>query len=235
MPGAGYATTRVQYANDLFFDEARAFVERSRDRPFFLFLSLTVPHANNERARALGDGQEVPDYGDVRHEGLVRPAEGPGRDDLAHGRAQVGELLARLKQLGIDERTLVVFSSDNGPHKEGGPHYDPDFFDANGPFSGIKRSLTDGGIRVPFIVRWPGTDQGRKGVSARRLLRRRHGDVRRAVWRQTASAGLDSVSLVPTLLGRGTGDARASPSTGSSTRAGSARPCCWTAAGRASA
>jgi len=63
VPGAGYATRREQYANDLFFDEARAFINRSRDRPFFLFLSLTVPHANNERARALGDGQEVPDYG----------------------------------------------------------------------------------------------------------------------------------------------------------------------------
>ena len=63
------------------------FIDRSKDRPFFLYLSLTVPHANNERARALGDGQEVPDYGPYADEGLGRPAQGPGRDDHAHGPA----------------------------------------------------------------------------------------------------------------------------------------------------
>ena len=61
--GAGYATQRIEYANDLFFAESEAFLERNQAKPFFLFLSLTVPHANNERSRALGDGQEVPDYG----------------------------------------------------------------------------------------------------------------------------------------------------------------------------
>ena len=153
-PGAGYATARVQYANDLFFDEARAFIDRSRDRPFFLFLSLTVPHANNERARALGDGQEVPDYGPYASKDWADPLKGQAAM-ITRMDGCVGELLAQLKRLGIDDRTLVVFTSDNGPHKEGGPAYDPDFFDANGPFSGIKRSLTDGGIRVPFIARWP--------------------------------------------------------------------------------
>ena len=51
---------------------------------------------------------------------------------------------------------LVTFSSDNGAHREGGPNYDPSFFNVSGPLTGMKRSMTDGGIRVPFIARWPG-------------------------------------------------------------------------------
>ena len=62
VPGVGYATKRVSYAGDLFFDEAHQFIARNRARPFFLYLALTTPHANNERSRALGDGNEVPDH-----------------------------------------------------------------------------------------------------------------------------------------------------------------------------
>ena len=200
-PGAGYATTRVQYANDLFFDEARDFIDRSKDGPFFLFLSLTVPHANNERARTLGDGQEVPDYGPYAEKAWADPLKGQAAMITRMDR-RIGELLAQLGRLGLDERTLVIFSSDNGPHKEGGPAYDPDFFDANGPFSGIKRSLTDGGIRVPFIARWPGTiAKGRVSPHVGYF-----GDVM-ATFGELAGAqvpaGLDSISLVPSLLDRG--------------------------------
>jgi len=115
---------------------------------------------------------------------------------------QIGELLATLRQLRLDERTLVVFTSDNGPHKEGGTLYDPDFFHASGPFSGIKRSLTEGGIRVPFIARWPrriaaGSTTGHAGY---------FGDLM-ATFAELAGArppeALDSLSLVPTLVGRG--------------------------------
>ncbi len=76
VPGAGYATRRVAYAGDLFFDEAVAFIERHKGHPFFLELALTVPHANNERARALGDGQEVPDYGPYASKDWPEPMKG---------------------------------------------------------------------------------------------------------------------------------------------------------------
>ncbi len=202
VPAAGYATTRVQYANDLFFEEAGAFVERAKDRPFFLFLSLTVPHANNERARALGDGQEVPDYGPYADKDWAAPLKGQAAMITRMDR-HIGDLMARVKRLGLDGRTLVVFTSDNGPHNEGGPAYNPDFFEANGPFRGIKRSLTDGGIRVPFIARWPGNIAA--GGTAAHVGY--FGDMM-ATFAELAGARppelIDSVSVVPTLLGRGT-------------------------------
>jgi uncharacterized sulfatase len=153
--GDGYSTKRVQYAGDLFATEAASFIERhaKASTPFFLYYALTVPHANNERSRALGDGQEVPDYGPYADRDWTPQNKGQAAM-ISRMDSQIGELFALLKKLELDEKTIVLFSSDNGPHKEGGN--DPDFFDANGPFSGLKRSLTDGGIRVPFIARWPG-------------------------------------------------------------------------------
>jgi len=201
VPGAGYATKRAAYAGDLFRDDALGFIERHAAQPFFLYLSVIAPHANDERARALKDGNEAPDYA---------PYAGQPWTDSAKGHAavitrldsDVGALIARLKKLGLDERTLVIFTSDNGPHNEGGPDYDPDFFHASGPLRGLKRDLSEGGIRVPFLARWPGKVRA-GGESAHAAY---FGDMM-ATFAELAGAKTpaptDSVSLAPTLLGRG--------------------------------
>ncbi len=198
--GDGYATKRVQYAGDLFASEAASFIERHarNDRPFFLYYALTVPHANNERSRALGDGQEVPDYGPYADKDWTPQNKGQAAMITRMDR-QIGELFAQLKKLNLNERTIVFFSSDNGPHKEGGN--DPDFFDANGPFTGLKRSLTDGGIRVPFLVRWPGKIKAGSVSNHVGYF----GDLLPTLAELAGvklSDNLDGHSFVPTLLGR---------------------------------
>lgn len=198
--GTGYSTKRVAYANDLFFADAQKFIGDNRAKPFFLYLALTTPHANGERSRALGDGNEVPDYGPY--------ADRPWNDSQKGHAAmitrmdrQIGEVMTQLKTLGLDERTVVIFSSDNGAHHEGGPNYDPAFFNASGPLRGIKRDLYEGGIREPFIVRWtghikPDTTSAYVGY---------FGDMM-ATFAELAGAKipdhLDSISIVPTLLGQ---------------------------------
>ncbi|MCX6951843.1 MAG: arylsulfatase [Verrucomicrobia bacterium] len=201
VPGAGYATKRVAYASDLFFDEAREFVKKNRARPFFLFLALTTPHANNERSRELGDGNEVPDHQVYADRGW-NDAQKNHAAMITRMDDGVGAVMQLLREQGLDERTLVMFSSDNGPHREGGPNYQPEFFTASGPHRGIKRDLWDGGIRVPFIARWPGRIKA--GVVSPHVGY--FGDLM-ATWAELAEAKtpteLDSLSFVSTLLGRG--------------------------------
>jgi len=148
--GAGVATEKVEYSHDLFVDEALQFVERHRYEPFFLYLALTIPHANNEAGRA---GMEVPSYGPYADADWPEPQKGHAAM-ITRMDGDVGRLLDKLKDLGIDGDTLVLFTSDNGPHREGGA--DPAFFHSSGPLRGIKRDLYEGGVRVPLIARWPG-------------------------------------------------------------------------------
>jgi arylsulfatase A-like enzyme len=201
VEGTGYATKRLAYAGDLFAAEAHKFIAENAARPFLLYLSVIVPHANNERAKALGDGNEVPDFGPY--------ADRPWTDThKAHAAmitrldAQIGELLADLKRRGLDENTLVLFASDNGPHEEAGPGYDPKFFDVCGPLTGMKRALTEGGIRIPFIARWPG--QIKPGTVSNHVGY--FGDMMATlaeIGGGKVPASLDSISLAPTLLDRG--------------------------------
>ena len=114
--GQGVASKKVDYSHDLITREALAFVDRHHDRPFFLYWSLTIPHANNE-ARA--KGMEVPDYGIYSDRAWPEPQKGHAAM-ITRMDSDVGRLLARLEHHGIADNTVIFFTSDNGPHREGG-------------------------------------------------------------------------------------------------------------------
>lgn len=142
-----------KYSHDVFTEEALNFVRQNRENPFFLYLPYTIPHAFNE-----GGINGMPIPSDKPYSQQPWPQSEKNKAAMiTRMDADIGKLLALLKELDIDENTIVFFSSDNGPHREGG--IDPGFFDSNGQLRGIKRDLYEGGIRVPTIVRWPGNIQ----------------------------------------------------------------------------
>jgi arylsulfatase A len=207
----------ADYTSDLFTAAALDFIDRSADGPFFLYLAYPVPHAElrppeDVVAPFRGRYPETPFTNAKADAAMATPPydRSPGYRTQPTPRAafagmvsrmdrDIGRLLERLKARGLDERTIVIFTSDNGPHREGGA--DPDFFDSNGPLRGIKRDLYEGGIRVPLIVRGPGR------VPA--------GQVRDTVWAHwdllptlanlagaTAPADIDGISMRAALLDR---------------------------------
>lgn len=190
------------YAPALLRDEALDFVERHKDGPFFLYWAMIRPHAANESGRYYGNetGEGMPVLSDAPYSD--RDWAQPQKNHAAMITdidAYVGKMLAKLKELGIAENTLVVFSSDNGTHKEGGAI--PEFFKSSGPLRGIKRDLYDGGIRVPTIAWWPGRVEHRVDdtVWAFWDLFPTFADLAGA----SKPAELDGISLAPILGGTG--------------------------------
>jgi len=196
--GAGTATEKVDYAPDLLIADALRWVEEHKDQPFFLYFSPIQPHANNEAMKATGDGNEVRELGDYATKPWSQPDKGHAAM-VTQLDADVGKLLDHLQKLGLDENTLVVFSSDNGATREGG--HDLERFAPSGPLRGIKRDLYEGGIRVPAIARWP------RKVSAGSVSDHvaYFGDVM-ATFAEVGGGELpparDSISFVPALLGK---------------------------------
>jgi arylsulfatase A-like enzyme len=196
--GAGFATEAKVFADDLFADQVIQFVNKNRDNPFFLYWCMVIPHANNERTRELKNGAHVPDFGPYAETDWPDPDKGQAAM-VTRLDGYVGRLLDELKRLGLAEKTLVIFTSDNGPHNES--NHNLARFQPAGPLTGIKRSLTDGGIRVPCIAWWP----GRVNAGSETDHVAYFGD-----WMATAAElagakvpdGFDSISFAPTLFAK---------------------------------
>ena len=202
------------YLPDRVTEESLEFIDRNRDRPFFMFLALITPHAELlvpddslqefsgrwpetpfEKNGSGGDGFSDT-FGAYASQPMPRAAYAAM---ITRMDRDIGRLLAKLKETGLDKNTIVMFSSDNGPHLEGGA--DPDFFDSSGGLSGRKRDLYEGGIRVPLVARWP--ENIKAGTTS---------NYPSAFWdilptcADLAGAphpeATDGVSLLPTLLGK---------------------------------
>jgi arylsulfatase A-like enzyme len=166
---------KTTYAPDVIFNKSLDFIKQNKDASFFLYLPVIIPHAellppeDSLFLKYLGSFPESPfgenseispfngnDYGeeDFNISGYAGQETPHAAFAAMVSRLDyyVGELMDLLNELGLDENTLIIFSSDNGPHKEGGG--DPDFFDSNGPLKGYKRDLYEGGIRIPMIAAW---------------------------------------------------------------------------------
>jgi uncharacterized sulfatase len=147
------SSNKLVHSHDLFTKEAQQFINKNADNSFFLYLAYTIPHANNEYYLLDDHGMEVPDLGEYEKQDWPE-VEKAKAAMISRLDADIGKILNQLHDKGLSKNTLVIFSSDNGPHAEG--TVDPEFFDSNNPFRGIKRDLYDGGIRVPLIAWWPG-------------------------------------------------------------------------------
>ena len=207
---------KVTFSPDKIHDKALEFIQKNKDTSFFMYYPSVMPHAEIIMPdgalldKFRGRYKETPfvaqrhgaDYGDEPFIGKYYCSQPEPRATFAAMIAlldqHVGEVVQQLKDLGIDKNTIIVFSSDNGPHKEGGA--DSVFFNSNGSLRGVKRDLYEGGVRVPMIARWPG-----------KIKPNTTSDYVSAFWdmmptfAELSSApkqkNIDGISLLPILLG----------------------------------
>ncbi|MEW4488516.1 arylsulfatase [Thalassoglobus sp. JC818] len=147
------------YAHDLIVDQTMKFIRDHRDEPFFLYVPVTIPHAAMHVPAESHDPfrKIFPQFEDVEGKYAGTTITNPVAafaGMMTRLDAQLGDMFELVRELGLEENTLIMLSSDNGPHKEGG--HQPDFFNSNGPLKGHKRDLYEGGIRAPLLASWKG-------------------------------------------------------------------------------
>lgn len=195
--GVGLASVRNQYAPDEFETDALDFISNNKSNPFFIYYAINTPHGNSEYKED-GNGMEVPDTKAFDDKNWNK-AEKSFAEMIRKLDFTVGQIKAKLKELGIEKNTMIVFASDNGPHNESG--HDSKFFDSNGPLRGSKRDMYEGGIRVPFIVNYPAKIKA--GQVSKQVF---------AFWdflptaceltNQAIPKDIDGISFLPTLFGK---------------------------------
>ncbi len=187
----GAKDTAEGYSHYAMTTEARGFIAENKSNPFFLYLAYTIPHA---KLQIPASDEMLEQYADKDwpqnqkiHAAMISRLD-----------ADVGGLMDLLKELGIAENTLVAFTSDNGPHAEGGAK--PKFFNDSGPLKGIKRHMTEGGVRVPFLAWWPGVVN--PGQTSNHIAA--HWDLMPTACELAgvASPETDGISYVPLLQGK---------------------------------
>lgn len=193
------------YAQDLLMERAEKFLrdKARQEKPFFLYFTPALPHADLDA--------EEEDKAPFRGKYCERPFEGNWYHAVEDPKATYAGMISRidkdvrrmldiLREEGLLERTLFIFTSDNGAHEEGG--HDPYFFDGNGPYRGLKRAVYEGGIRTPFIALWPGVI--RPGSTSYHQLA--FWDVMPTLAELSGAEcprGIDGISFTPTLTGEG--------------------------------
>lgn len=193
------------YSQDLIHEQALRFIRDNKDKPFYAMLTYTLPHAElnlpHDSIYQMYENafEEVPYDGKMGY----HPSEKPYASFAAMVTRldkYVGDVMAELKELGLDKNTIVIFTSDNGPHREGGAN--PDYFRSYGPLKGVKRDVYEGGIRVPMIA-W-GPEKIKAGVKSEHISA--FWDVMPTLAELTGvtlpEAG-DGISFLPTLLSEG--------------------------------
>ena len=181
-----------RYTHHAIFDEAIKFIKENKDKPFFLYCPWTPPHA------AYQIPKDEPAWALYKDKDWSQAAKCAAAMDSMMDR-QVGEIIALLKKLNIDDNTIMFFTSDNGAAKRfEGIH------DSSGELTGFKRSMNEGGIRVPMIARWPGKIKA-GSVSDHQWY---FPDVMPTFAELAGVSGevpkkIDGLSVVPTLLGKG--------------------------------
>ncbi|OHX64801.1 arylsulfatase [Flammeovirga pacifica] len=216
LPGNDW-TNKVTYAPDVIQEKTLEFIEDNKNKPFFVYVPFTLPHAeliapaDSVINKFKGKYPETPhdetkrytsDYGPNIKKEMYCPQETPHAafaSMIYTLDIYVGQIVDKVEELGIADNTIIMFASDNGPHEEGGA--DPAFFNSGGNLRGVKRDLYEGGVRTPFIVKWP--NKIKAGETSTHIS---------AFWDVLptladivgieVSAPTDGISFLPTLMGQ---------------------------------